>query len=181
MYRVQDLPASLQIELMRHRYSDLLARVPFFANLSMTALDELCQNMQSVSLTPGDPIVVKGENANELLILSQGIARSSTKGDDSAYQTYTVGCFWVRTKNISWLRTMSRVRQSLSKLIADACATNSRMSMVLVCCAGRDGIFGDTGKAFADGASKHILRNSQPQPTEDRSSFFYPCATLCRK
>ena len=100
MYRVQDLPASLQIELMRHRYSDLLARVPFFANLSMTALDELCQTMKSVSLTPGDPIVFKGEIANELLILSQGIARSSTKGDDSAYQTYTVGCFWVRTQEI---------------------------------------------------------------------------------
>lgn len=90
----QDLPASLQVELLHSRYGDLLRRVPFFDNMESAALNELCQHMKSFTIMPGDPIMLRGECGDELLFLCTGVARLSTKKDDGSYHTYAVGHFW---------------------------------------------------------------------------------------
>lgn len=90
----QDLPASLQVDLMHHRYGDLLVRVPFFAGMQRAALNELCQHMKSFTIMPGDPIMLRGECTDELLFLCTGVARLPKRNDDGSYQTYAVGHCW---------------------------------------------------------------------------------------
>ena len=91
---IQDLPASLQMELVGHRYGDLIARVPFFASLNDRAKVDLCQQMRSFTVAPGDFLMAKGDWHDELLILSKGSARTAEKGEDGKATLYDVGTFW---------------------------------------------------------------------------------------
>ncbi len=89
-----DMPTSLQLAIVKHRYSDLISRIPFFASLQDRALVELCQKMKSFTVTPGDLIMEKGQWHDELLILSKGLARTETRGEDGQFNEYEVGSFW---------------------------------------------------------------------------------------
>ena len=44
--------------------------------------------------TPGDTIMERGSWHDELLILSKGVAKTATPGEDGRYGTYEVGSFW---------------------------------------------------------------------------------------
>jgi hypothetical protein len=92
---VDELPSALQTQLTKHRYGSLLGRVPFFSGLRGSALVGLCEQMNSVTVTPGDPIMKIGQRMDELLILSKGLARTATKsGRGGQYTVYPVGSFW---------------------------------------------------------------------------------------
>ena len=94
---LDEMPPSLKVALVKHRYGDLLARVPFFASLHGRAQVELCQQMKSFTVTPGDLIMEKGTWHDELLILSKGSAKTATDEDsrgDASSTVYEVGSFW---------------------------------------------------------------------------------------
>lgn len=58
---------------------------------------DLCQQMESFTVTPGDLIMEKGTWHDELLILSKGTAKTAktAEGSSSAFCTvYEVGSFW---------------------------------------------------------------------------------------
>ena len=94
---LDEMPPSLKVALVKHRYGDLLARVPFFASLHGPAQVDLCQQMKSFTVTPGDLIMEKGTWHDELLILSKGSAKAVTAEDsrgDASGTVYEVGSFW---------------------------------------------------------------------------------------
>lgn len=88
-----EMPSSLQLAIVKHRYGDLITRVPFFASMQDKALVDLCQKMKSFTVTPGDLIMTKGEWHDELLILSKGVAKTMG-GEDGQIDVYEVGSFW---------------------------------------------------------------------------------------
>lgn len=108
---IDELPASLQVELVKQRYGDLIGRVPFFVSLHDRAKVYLCKKFKSFTLMPGDMIMTKGDWHDELLILSKGQAKttknsrgeentavyvpSSPRSEDiSEYTLYEPGTFW---------------------------------------------------------------------------------------
>lgn len=91
---ISELPTPLQIDLVKHRYGKLISRVPFFATLNDRAVVDLCMQMKSFTVTPGDPIMSLGEWNDELLVLSKGTARTEARGEDGKYTTFDVGQFW---------------------------------------------------------------------------------------
>ena len=91
---IEELPASLQVELVKQRFGKLIDRVPFFAALNDKAVVDLCQQMTSFTVTPGDVIMEKGSWHDELLILSKGTAKTESSDEDGSVTRYDAGSFW---------------------------------------------------------------------------------------
>jgi hypothetical protein len=90
---MEQLPTGLQVDVVKHRYGQLINTVPFFATLRDSAVVELCQQMNSHTVPPGAAIMTKGEWHDELLILSKGHARTDILVDDE-YHHFDLGSFW---------------------------------------------------------------------------------------
>jgi hypothetical protein len=86
-----ELPAKLRTEIVLHRYSSMISRVPFFTNLREDLIVDICQQINQFSVLPGDTIMQKGDPYRELIILAKGTARSipsnEDKGDASPHRS----------------------------------------------------------------------------------------------
>ena len=79
---------------MKQRFGKLIDRVPFFNKLNGKAVVDLCQQMISFTVTPGDTIMEKGSWHDELLILSKGTAKTESSDEDGSVTRYDAGSFW---------------------------------------------------------------------------------------
>eukprot|EP01052_Picozoa_sp_SAG31_P003892 SAG31_NODE_154_length_22184_cov_25.917142_14_plen_185_part_00 len=62
--------------MVLHRYAQVVTRVPFFIGCREDAIVDICQQLQTESVMPGDPIIEHGDPYRELVILTRGAARS---------------------------------------------------------------------------------------------------------
>ena len=92
-----ELPPLVQTRLVKERWNSLINKVPFFADCTDKATVEICMKIHSFTVGPGDNLMTKGEEHDELLILSKGKAKSETsssKGDELEETFYEAGAFW---------------------------------------------------------------------------------------
>ena len=74
----EELPVALQTSLVKHRWGELIEKVPFFKGLKDNVVVELCKLMDRHTVAPMDYIMEVGEHHNDLLILSKGTAATPT-------------------------------------------------------------------------------------------------------
>jgi hypothetical protein len=85
-----ELPQSLQDELLMARWEQKLQKVPFFQGVAHRHMAELCHHMRTMAFAPSCYIMEKGTEEDTLLILSKGVAKSV--GDDET--EFETGAFW---------------------------------------------------------------------------------------
>jgi len=67
-----ELPSALRIELVKHRYSKIITKIPLFHGLNDEAVVSICQRMKEYSLMPGEFVMKSGEDTREIIILTRG-------------------------------------------------------------------------------------------------------------
>jgi hypothetical protein len=72
----QELPSRLRADLVLHKYSAIIEKVPFFHGIREDAVVDICAKMKSTSIMPEDLIIQRGEPYRELVIMNSGKARS---------------------------------------------------------------------------------------------------------
>eukprot|EP01048_Picozoa_sp_COSAG05_P020755 COSAG05_NODE_3620_length_1955_cov_4.852970_1_plen_437_part_10 len=94
-----ELPNQMKTSLIKERYQELIQKVPFFSEdvLNDKLLVEICLKLKPFTVAPNDYVMIKGDQHDDLLILSQGEARTSTSsssGDQMEVTLFEAGAFW---------------------------------------------------------------------------------------
>lgn len=80
-----ELPTRLRAEMTLHRFRPVIQKVPFFHGCREDAVVDICMKLKSHSTMANDDIVTRGEPYRELLILTNGKARSVPSASDGAF------------------------------------------------------------------------------------------------
>lgn len=120
---LNELPVALQTALIQARYGGLIEKVPFFSGCNERCAVDICKQMRSYTVSPGDNIMEAGEYNDELLILAKGVGRTTDK--DPLTQTFSefeVGSFFgeLQFLGLEEKRTLTITAVTFSEIAAIA-------------------------------------------------------------
>ena len=72
---ISELPAKLQVAVLKQKYGAWISRVAFFRDLDDLTLVEVCSGIETMFVMAGDHICEAEDIGRELLILVKGNAR----------------------------------------------------------------------------------------------------------
>ena len=91
---LDDLPASLRVEIAMHLNQHILEKVPLFAGVSETFMRQLVLQLEPSVAIPGEPIVRRGEVGHRMYFINKGTVDVLAPGEDGVVATLSDGDFF---------------------------------------------------------------------------------------
>ncbi|MDF1664368.1 MAG: ion transporter, partial [Planctomycetota bacterium] len=91
---IDDLPPSLQAELLLFINRGIIEKVPIFVNVGEDFIREIAVALKAVVFSPGDLIVRRGEMGDEMYFINRGIVEVVSDDGADIYATLTEGNFF---------------------------------------------------------------------------------------
>ena len=71
-----ELPSHLRLELVMHRYRNVISRVVFFTGLRHDVVEQICLRFHDYTAMAGEDIFEEGDWGHELIVVQRGRARA---------------------------------------------------------------------------------------------------------
>lgn len=115
-----ELPKQIQTDIVKQRWSGIIAKVPFFKDMTDRTIVDVCRAMKCFSVAPMDCIMEVGQEGSDLLILSKGTAMTKGEDDENVEEdtAFEPGSFWgeLQFLGLSNKRTLKVVATSFCEV-----------------------------------------------------------------
>ncbi|HRP67972.1 MAG TPA: ion transporter [Turneriella sp.] len=91
---LDELPASLKLQVAMHLNRDIIEKVPMFSNAPQELIQEIVVSLKPMLYTPGDYICRKGEMGDEMYFISRGRVEIVSEDGATVYATLSDGSFF---------------------------------------------------------------------------------------